>query len=117
VRSGPRLRFFRPRRGPHAIHVEDTPYSPRLCGRSAVKQVALFKRVNDTITRAGPFKLFLLGLAVGVGIGILGGRIAERFRLLDYVAIEEIILERERPPVSRLNGLPESPFPKAPSRM
>jgi hypothetical protein len=82
-----------------------------------VKQVALSERVNDAVRRAGPLKLFLLGLAIGVGIGILGGRIAERFRLLDYVAIEEIILERERPSVSRLNGLPQSPFPKAPSRM
>jgi hypothetical protein len=102
---------------PLATHVEDTPYSPRLSGRIAVKQVALFERVKDGITRAGPFKLFLLGLAIGVGIGILGGRIAERFRLLDYVAIEEIILERERPPVSRLNALPETLFPRAPSRM
>jgi hypothetical protein len=82
-----------------------------------VKQVAVFEGAHDAIARAGPLKLFLLGLAIGIGIGILGGRIAERFRLLDYVAIEEIILERERPPVSRLNSPAYSPFPKAPSRM
>lgn len=77
----------------------------------------LLGRVKDAVSRAGPLRLFLLGLAIGVGIGILGGRIAERFRLLDYVAIEEIILERAHPPVSRLSGPPRSPFPKAPTRM
>jgi len=82
-----------------------------------VNQVLLLGHVKDVVTQAGPVKLFLLGLAIGVGIGILGGRVAERFRLLDYVAIEQIILEREGPPVSRLGGPPRSPFPKAPSWM
>ena len=77
----------------------------------------MFARVNDAVSRAGPLKLFLLGLAIGVGIGILGGRLAERFRLLDYVAIEEIILEQKRPPTSRLSGPPRSSFSKAPSWM
>jgi hypothetical protein len=82
-----------------------------------VNQIVLLGRVKGAVSQAGPLKLFLLGLAIGVGIGILSGRVAERFRLLDYVAIEEIILERERLPVSRLNGSPRSPFPKPPSWM
>jgi hypothetical protein len=82
-----------------------------------MSQVEMWGRVGDAVSQAGPVKLFLLGLAIGTGIGILGGRVAERFRLLDYVAIEQIILEREGPPVSRLSGPTRSPFPKAPFRM
>lgn len=82
-----------------------------------MKQGVVVERVHEAVSRAGPLKLFLLGLALGVGLGILGGRIAERFRLLDYVAIEAIILERERPPVSRLHGPAASPLPPAPSRL
>jgi len=82
-----------------------------------VNRGILLTRGKDAVSRAGPLKLFLLGLAIGVGIGILGGRVAERFRLLDYVAIEEIMLEREHPPISRLSGPPRSPSPKAPSWM
>jgi hypothetical protein len=73
--------------------------------------------VKKTITRAGLLKLFILGLAIGVGIGILGGRAAERFRLSDYVAIEQRILEREHPPDSRRTGPPRFQSPAEPSRM
>jgi hypothetical protein len=82
-----------------------------------VNEVALLGGVKAVVSQAGPFKLFLLGLAIGIGVGIMGGRVAERFRLLDYVAIEQIILEREAPPASRLRGPTKSPFLKPPSWM
>ena len=73
--------------------------------------------VKKTITRAGLLKLFILGLAIGISIGILGGRAAERFRLSEYVAIEQTILQREHPPDSRRTGLSRFQSPAEPSRM
>ena len=77
----------------------------------------LLGNAKKTITRAGLLKLFILGFAIGVGIGILGGRAAERFRLSDYVAIEQTILQRERPPDSHHTGPPRFQSPGEPSRM
>jgi hypothetical protein len=85
--------------------------------RWTVNQVEMVGRVKDAVSQAGPGKLFLLGLAIGIGIGVLGGRVAERFRLLDYVAIEQLILEREGPPASRLSAPQRSPFLRPPFQM
>ncbi len=85
--------------------------------RCNVSEVVLLGCVKGAVSQAGPLKLFLLGLTIGIGIGVLGGRVAERFRLLDYVAIEQIILEREAPPASRLRGPAKTPFLKPPFSM
>lgn len=73
--------------------------------------------LKASLGRAGFLKLFILGLAIGIGIGILGGRAAERFRLADYVAIEQMILDRERPPDPRPLTSPRLRTPAEPSRM
>ena len=73
--------------------------------------------LKETLGRAGYLKLFILGLAIGMALGILGGRAAERFRLGDYVAIEQMILDRERPADPRPLAPPRLPSPAEPSRM
>ena len=73
--------------------------------------------LQKSVAHTGQIKIFILGLAIGVFLGILGGRLAERFRLLDYVAIEQMILERERPSESRPNRPPRYPPPDDPFRL
>ena len=68
-------------------------------------------------SRAGYLKLFVLGLALGIGIGVVGGRFAERLRLADYAAIEQMILDREHSPLSARPGPPRLLSPAEPSRM
>ena len=73
--------------------------------------------LKHTLGRAGCLKLFILGLAIGIGIGILGGRAAERSRLADYAAIEQMILDRERLPDPRSSSPPHLRTPAELSRM
>ena len=69
------------------------------------------------LSRAGYVRLFVLGLAIGIGIGVVGGRFAERLRLADYAAIEQMILDREHPPQSARPGPPRLLSPAEPSLM
>ncbi len=62
--------------------------------------------LGSTIGCGGHIRIFVLGLLIGLCVGIMAGRVAERFRLSDFVAIEQMILERERPPASRYHGPP-----------
>ena len=74
----------------------------------------MIRYFGRSVERAGHLRIFILGLMIGVCIGIMGGRVAERFRLLDFVAIEKMILERERPPDSRHHGPPRLSPPNQP---
>ena len=69
------------------------------------------------LSRAGYVKLFVLGLAIGIGVGVVGGRFAERLRLADYAAIEQMILDREHPPLPARPGPPRLLSPSEPSQM
>jgi hypothetical protein len=69
------------------------------------------------VGRTGHRKIFLLGLMIGLGIGIMAGRVAERFRLSDFVAIEKMILEQEQSPESRHHGSPRLSHPNHQFRM
>lgn len=70
-----------------------------------------------TVGRPGHLKIFILGLLIGLCIGIMTGRVAERSRLSDFVAIEKMILEREHPPESRHHRPPRLSSPNQLSRM
>jgi hypothetical protein len=72
--------------------------------------------LRGVLSRAGILKLFVLGLALGISIGVVGGRFAERLRLSDYAAIEQMILDREHPDSPR-QGPPRLPSPSEPTRM
>ena len=77
----------------------------------------MFGFLGRTAGRAGYLRILILGLMIGMGIGIMAGRVAERMRLSDFVAIEKMILERERPPGSRYHGPPRVPSPNQPFQM
>jgi hypothetical protein len=72
--------------------------------------------LRGVLSRAGIFKLFVLGVAIGISIGVVGGRFAERLRLADYADIEQMILDREHPDSPR-QGPPRLPSPSEPARM
>jgi hypothetical protein len=73
--------------------------------------------LHGGLSRAGYLKLFVLGLAIGIGIGVVGGRFAERLRLADYAAIEQMILDREHPTLPARPGPPRLLSPAEPSQM
>jgi hypothetical protein len=73
--------------------------------------------LGRTAGRAGYLRILVLGLMIGMCVGIMAGRVAERFRLSDFVAIEKMILERERPPQSRYHGPPRVPSSNQPFQM
>ncbi len=77
----------------------------------------MLKFLRSTIGRVGHRRIFILGLLIGLGVGIMAGRVAERFRLSDFVAIEQMILERERPPALRYHGPPRVTPPNQPFQM
>ncbi len=77
----------------------------------------MFGFLGRTAGRAGYLRILILGVMIGMGIGIMAGRVAERMRLSDFVAIEKMILERERPPESRYHGPPRVPSPNQPFQM
>ena len=73
--------------------------------------------LNRTVALAGTARIFILGLVLGMCIGVLAGRVAERFRLSDFVAIEQMILEREEPLESPHHGPPQLSRPNQPFRL
>jgi hypothetical protein len=81
------------------------------------KALPLFGSLQGGLSRAGYVKLFALGLAIGIGLGVVGGRFAERLRLADYAAIEQMILDREHPPLPARPGPPRLLSPSEPSQM
>ena len=83
-----------------------------------MKVFAVLGFLGRIIGRAGHFiKVFILGFMIGTCIGIMAGRVAERFRLSDFVSIEKMILERENPPVSKYHGPPQLSPPNQSFRM